>query len=208
MMSEVSFGLILAAALLASASPGPATLALSGTAMAQGRVPALWLAFGITTGSLVWSVAAAFGLSAIMFANVWMFQLMRYVGAAYLLYLAVKSARAALHPGAVQPVSLGAEVGRRMYLKGLALHITNPKAILFFGALYAVAVPADASPGVLFAVILVVGLQSTIIFHGFALLFSSEPIARLYFKARRGFEALFAIGFGAAAAKILTARLE
>ena len=207
-MSEVSLGLILVAALIASASPGPATLALSGTAMAQGRIPALWLALGITTGSFIWSIAAAFGLSAIMFANAWVFQIMRYLGAAYLLFLAIKSARSAMRAGDAKPVSLGTHTGRRMYLKGLALHVTNPKAILFFGALYAVGVPAGSSPSVLGLVILAVGLQSAIVFHGFALVFSSTPMAHLYLKARRGLDALFALGFSAAAAKILTTRLE
>ena len=45
-------------------------------------------------------------------------------------------------------------------------------------------------------------------FHGYALLFSSKSMTRLYLKARRWFEAAFAIGFGAASLKILTSRLH
>src|SRR3546814_5718993 len=52
------------------------------------------------TGSLTWSIAAAAGLSAIMLANAWAFEALRYAGAAYLLFLAFKSARAALTAGA------------------------------------------------------------------------------------------------------------
>src|SRR3546814_5659941 len=63
--------LILAAALLASASPGPATLAIAGTSMKSGRKYGLTVAAGILTGSLVWSTAAAFGLGAALLANAW-----------------------------------------------------------------------------------------------------------------------------------------
>ena len=51
-----------------------------------------------------------------------------------------------------------------------------------------------------------VGLQSLLMFHGYALLFSSPPLARAYARARRGFEALFALAFGAIALKVLTTR--
>src|SRR3546814_17381062 len=68
--------------------------------MASGRRYGLALAAGVMTGSLTWSIAAAAGLSAIMLANAWAFEALRYAGAAYLLFLAFKSARAALTAGA------------------------------------------------------------------------------------------------------------
>ncbi len=46
-------------------------------------------------GSLIWSISAALGLGAIMLANAWVFEIIRYFGAAYLMYLAYKSARSA-----------------------------------------------------------------------------------------------------------------
>ncbi|MFC3676675.1 LysE family translocator [Ferrovibrio xuzhouensis] len=204
--------LILAAALLASASPGPATLAIAGTAMKSGRKYGLAVAAGILTGSLVWSTAAACGLGAAMLANAWVFEVLRWFGAGYLIFLAVKSARSALKPGEPALRGLGLHNGgqtslKRMYLSGLALHLTNPKAILFFGALYAVGVPAGATPADLATVILAIGAQSTLVFHGYALLFSSAPVARGYLRLRRWFEGAFAIGFGYAGVKILTARL-
>ncbi|MDH5452898.1 MAG: LysE family transporter, partial [Paracoccaceae bacterium] len=70
-MTELNLWLILAAALIGVASPGPSTLAIAGTAMAQGKRRALALATGITLGSLTWSVVAAAGLSALMLANLW-----------------------------------------------------------------------------------------------------------------------------------------
>jgi threonine/homoserine/homoserine lactone efflux protein len=208
MLADVNLPLILLAALIATASPGPATLAIAGTSMASGRRYGLAMASGITTGSLAWSIGAAAGLSVVMLANAWVFEALRYGGAAYLLFLAFKTARSALTPGAVPAAKIKAPSLGAAYRRGLLLHLTNPKAILFFGALYAVGVPAGTSPAALALVIAAVGLQSFALFHGYALLFSSPPLAAGYAKLRRWFEAIFAVAFAAAGLKILTARLS
>lgn len=203
---DINLPLILLAALIAGGSPGPATLAIAGTAMASGRRAALALAAGITTGSLTWSVAAALGLGAIMLAHAWLFEIIRYAGAAYLLYLAWKSARSALSrkPQALRPVAGPLSA---LYAKGLLLHLTNPKAILFFGALYSMGVSPQASAWDLALVIVAVGLQSALIFHGYALLFAAPALTRAYMRLRRMFDALFALGFGLAGVRVLFARL-
>lgn len=207
MLDTVNLPVILLAALMATGSPGPATLAIAGTSMTSGRRYGLALASGITTGSLMWSVAAAAGLGALMLANGWILEAIRYAGAAYLLSLAFKSARSALSSRELDTAAVAATSLGQAYMKGLALHLTNPKAILFFGSLYAIGIPADAPPSALALVIAAVGLQSALVFHGYALLFSNRVITRFYMRLRRGFEALFALAFGAAGVKVLTARL-
>ncbi|MGR3501359.1 LysE family translocator [Pseudaestuariivita sp.] len=207
MVPDVNLPLILFAALIAASSPGPATLALAGTSMASGRAAGLALAAGITTGSLMWSVAAALGLGAIMLANAWAFEVIRYCGAAYLMFLAYKAARSALTAKALAKRTL---TGRphALYVKGLALHLTNPKAVLFFGALFSVGVPPGTEPKTLATVILAVGLQSCVVFHGYAFLFSSRVMTDAYLRLRRWLEAVFAVGFGAASVSILTSKLH
>ena len=145
-MAGIDLPLILLAALVASASPGPATLAIAGASMHSGRARGLALAAGVLTGSLMWSTAAALGMAALMLANSWAFEVMRYVGAGYLGWLAWKSARSALRTGTNTVETRAVESVKRAYAKGLALHLTNPKAILFFGSLYAVGIPPSASP--------------------------------------------------------------
>lgn len=206
MSPDLNLTLILLAALVASISPGPATLALAGTSMAKGRRAGLALASGITTGSFFWSISAAMGLGAVMLANVWLFEAIRYFGVAYLLYLAFKSARSAFSDKDLAVRAVKGNLGT-VYAKGLLLHLTNPKAILFFGALYAIGMPADATWRDLAIVIGAVGLQSLIVFHLYAVVFSSARATALYLRARRWCEGLFAIGFGLAGFKILTARL-
>lgn len=206
-MTDVNLPVILIAAFFASGSPGPATLAIAGTSMSSGRRTGLALASGITTGSFIWSVSAAFGLGAVMAANVWMFEIVRYLGAAYLMWLAIKAARSAWYGDMLTTKPMPLITPRRAYAKGLALHLTNPKAVFFFGALYAIGIPVGTSPSALITVILAVGLQSLIMFHLYAVIFSSAPMASAYTRAKRWFEGFFALAFGAIAIKVLTTKI-
>ncbi|TNE34141.1 MAG: LysE family translocator [Alphaproteobacteria bacterium] len=207
MINELHLPLILLAALIASGSPGPATLAISSLSMKSGRKYGLAMASGIWTGSLLWSVSAAFGLGALMLANVWAFEMLRYVGAAYLIYLGLKSARSAMSNEEKVIVRQQPKTLSSAYARGLALHLTNPKAIFFFGSLYSIGVPSGASLTQIAIIIAAVGVQSFFVFHGYAVLFSSRPVAAGYAKMRRWCEALFALVFVGAGLKILTARL-
>jgi threonine efflux protein len=206
-MTASALALILLAALVASVSPGPATLAIANTSMSRGRGQGLALASGITTGSLIWSVTAALGLGAVMAANVWMLEVVRYAGAIYLLWLAFKSAKGALRRGPAPVAKVVQGTRRTAYLMGLALHLTNPKAILFFGALYAIGIPEGAGFADLAIVIMAVGVQSMVMFYLLAILFSVPGMMSGYARMRRGFDGVFAVLFDAAGVKILTTRL-
>jgi threonine/homoserine/homoserine lactone efflux protein len=208
-VGHVHLTLIMIAAFIAVASPGPAVLAIAGTSMRAGRRTGLVFASGVTTGSLAWSIGAAAGLSAVMLANAWLIEAIRWFGVGYLLFLAFKSARAAITPGDdAMPQGLALTPGRRAYARGLALHLTNPKAILFFGSLYSFGVPIDASVSDLAMIVVLVGFQSAIVLHGYALLFSNPVVVRGYLKLRRWFEGAFALAFGYAGVRILTAKLQ
>ena len=209
MVGHIHLKLVMLAALIASASPGPAVLAIVGTSMRAGRRAGLMLACGVMTGSLIWSIGAAAGLSAVMLANAWLIETIRYLGAGYLLFLAYKSARGALTPGKVaEPIGFAATTPGNLYLRGLALHLTNPKAILFFGSLYSFGVPADATVGGLALIVICLALQSAVVMFCYAMLFSNPAAARGYLKLRRWFEGAFALAFGYAGFKILSVRLQ
>ena len=169
--------------------------------MERGRSFSLTIALGILAGSAAWGLAAALGVSAIMMANAWMFEVLRYFGAGYLLFLAVKSARQAINPKpAAQERSISGG-HRRVFVKGVLLHLTNPKAILSWGAVYAIALPANAAAIETLSVFAFLYSGSIIVFLGYAVLFSG------YKRARRWFDACFAAFFGAVSLKILTADL-
>lgn len=192
---------------LAGGSPGPATLGIAGTSMNAGRKLGLVFSLGILAGSAFWGIAAALGMSAIMLANGWMFEIIRYLGAAYLLYLAFKSARSAL--SAKAPLLQKGQSGSvaKVFSKGALIHLTKPKAILSWGAVYAIALPPSATISNLFSLFLFLYLGSILVFIGYAFLFSTHRIVGAYARARRWFEGIFAALFGVAALKIMTAKL-
>ena len=208
-MLSFEFLAIWIAWVLAGGSPGPATMGIAGTAMTVGRPSALMFALGVLAGSATWGIAAALGLSAVMLANAWVFELLRYAGAAYLGWLALKALRRALtFDGATQMGTPFSGDGRVLFLKGTAIHLTNPKAILSWGAIYAIIAPGSATPLDLFGYFGLLYAGSILVFIGYALLFSSEAVVRGYARAQRWFDLAFAGFFGLASFKILTARLQ
>jgi threonine efflux protein len=207
-MITPEFIAIWAAWMLAGGSPGPATMGIAGTAMTVGRPSALAFAVGILAGSASWGIAAAAGLSAIMLANVWLFEIIRYAGAAYLGWLAFKALKRAVNPvGSMMGTPFSGSF-RSLFLKGAAIHLTNPKAILSWASIYAIVAAPDATPATLFAYFGLLYAGSTLIFVGYAFLFSSARMVRAYSAAQRWFDCAFGCFFGLASFKILTARLQ
>lgn len=207
-MSEINYLLILAAVFVASISPGPGTIAIAATSANHGRKHGSVLAFGIATGGTFWSCAAAFGLNSIMYANVWLFELLRYIGAGYLLYLAYKSVRSACTKQDIQMEATVKPGLRSTYYKGLAVQLSNPKVILFFASIYAVLLPADMRQTELVILIVAISILANFVFQSYALMFSNPTVRSAYFRLRRYFESVFAAFFGYAGVKILKAELE
>lgn len=204
-MSGFEFLALLLAWGLAGGSLGPATLTIAGTAMGQGRRAGVLTGVGVWAGSAVWGLAAMAGMGALMFANAWIAEVLRYAGAGYLLFLAVKSLRSALTPDKGLALRKSGENGH--FRRGFLVHLTNPKAILAWGAVYAVVVPPGAPLITLLVTFMALTTVSAVIFLGYGMLFSGRGVVRVYNAARRWFELAFAALFGAAAIKILTARL-
>lgn len=208
-MISAEFGAIWLAWMLAGGSPGPATMGIAGTAMSVGRRQAIAFALGILAGSASWGIAAALGLSAIMLANAWVFEVIRYFGATYLGWLAFEALKRAVAPSVTGPMGTPFQGSfRALFAKGAAIHLTNPKAILSWGSIYAIIAPADATTGMLLGYFALLYGGSIIIFLGYAVLFSSERVVRKYARAQRWFDFVFAGFFGFASLKILTARLQ
>lgn len=192
---------------IGAASPGPSNMAIMAAAMSQGRGHALALAAGVLCGSMAWGLAAAFGLSALMRAYSWSLWVVKLMGGAYMLWLAWKAARAACcahEPSALRLAQ--AQRYRQSFMHGLGLHLTNPKAIVMWLSIVALALP----PGVQGKQALqVVGICAPIglaVFFSYALAFST-PLARaLYARIRRGFNAVLAAVFAYAGLRLLLSR--
>ncbi len=205
-VSQLSSTLFLAyAAYLAGvASPGPSNLAIMSTAMSRGRAHALALAAGVMSGSLVWGFSAAFGLSALMQAYSWTLVAVKIAGGLYMLWLAWKAARSALSPTPLAEAT-GAAGGRlrQSYLKGLAMHLTNPKAIFVWLSIVALGLPPDAARGDALMVVGGCAVIALAVFFGYALAFSTGAARSAYRKVHRWFNAALALLFGLAGLRML-----
>lgn len=189
-------------------SPGPAVLAVIGTALNRGRVPSMYLASGVVCGSAFWGVAAAVGMAAVLATYAYALMVIKFAGGLYLLWLASKSLRSAMRGHGTDQASLAAKTGTpwRMWSAGLFLHLTNPKAIMAWLATIALGVTASSPAWVSFAIIVGGIVISTIGNLTYAVLFSTKPAASLYLRARRPIEFIFAGFFSLAGAKLLMSR--
>ena len=189
------------------ASPGPATLMILGTAMSRGRSSAVTLSLGVVTGSLFWGCIAAFGFVAAIKASASLFTVMKLAGGLYLFYLAFRSWRSALTTGGSLRVQSTTAVSlHRSYVRGLLLHLTNPKAPLVWLATLSVGLGDSAPLPFLILAIVTCELVAIIVFVGYAFLFSTPTASKFYISFRRPFDAVLGLLFGAAAVKILTSR--
>ena len=126
--------LIFAAAYLAVLIlPGPGVTALVARVLSRGTAGAPAFIAGFVLGSLTWFTIAATGLAVLASTLAGVFVVIRYAGAAYLLYLAVKLWRAPVRPMGDGTVTR--ERGGRLLLTGMAINLGNPKVIVFFLAL-------------------------------------------------------------------------
>ncbi|KXF81924.1 LysE family translocator [Enterovibrio coralii] len=197
-MEEVNYPIILFTAFVSLMSPGPATLSIVATSMSQGRLHGIVQASGVGTGGIVWSSLAAFGFGAIMVANTWLFEVLKILGACYLLFLAYKSAKSALSKNSIQFEQTPHADLVTTYRKGVLIQLTNPKVILFFGSLYAIAIPAGTSSFEIAKVILAISLQSLLCFYALVYLFSTTKVRQFYIGFQRKLEAFlsFVFAFG------------
>ena len=93
------------------------------------------------------------------------------------------------------------------FMAGIALHITNPKPVLFFGTLFSIGVLAGTNVGDLELVVIIIGLNNAAVFFTYAFQFSNEAMARAYARVRHWFKGVFAALFGLVGTQILTMRL-
>lgn len=106
-----------------------------GRSISQGRKAGVLSVLGIGSGSLCHTAAVAFGLSAVFAASQVAFSVVKYAGAAYLIYLGVQTLRDTAKGGDVQAPQNADISARRIYGQGLLTQVLNPKVSIFFIAL-------------------------------------------------------------------------
>jgi threonine/homoserine/homoserine lactone efflux protein len=130
MIEASQLHLFMGAALVLLLVPGPAVLYITARSSSQGRMAGLVSVLAIETANFLQAAAAALGLSAILLSSALTFDVVKYLGAAYLIYLGIRKLLAS------DEESEGGEIRReslsRIYWQGFAVNILNPKTALFF----------------------------------------------------------------------------
>jgi threonine/homoserine/homoserine lactone efflux protein len=125
-----SLPIFLAAALVLALTPGPAVLYVVTRSVDQGRRVGLVSVLGIEFGNLFHVFAAALGVSAILMTSALAFEIVKYLGAAYLVYIGVRKLMTPVHRENVRVVQ--EKNLRRVFTQGMIVAILNPKTALFF----------------------------------------------------------------------------
>ncbi|WP_307743173.1 LysE family transporter [uncultured Pantoea sp.] len=140
MLDIVHFLLFLASVVLLCITPGPDLAYVVGQSVARGRQAGVLSASGVALGSCTHAVASALGLTALIAASPLLFTVIKYTGAAYLIYLGTKMivatfrVRHVVRPEGVEAVAQTET--RQLLLRGFITSITNPKVLLFFIAFF------------------------------------------------------------------------
>ena len=124
--------LFMGAALALLLIPGPAVLYITARSASQGRMAGLVSVLAIETANFIQAAAAALGLSAILLSSALAFNVVKYLGAAYLIYLGIRKLLAP--DNASESETVKKESLSRVYWQGFVVNILNPKTALFFFA--------------------------------------------------------------------------
>lgn len=206
-MSDINLWIILGAAFLGGLIPGPGMLAIAGTAMARGRRYGLAVAYGMTVGGFIWAAFAGLGMGAILVSNQWLFDSLKYLGAAYLGWLGWRSARAMMRPDHIMATTdVGADSLWISAVRGALIHLTNPKALVFWGSIFAIGLKPGAPPVAMLWVIAISMIVNVFLMTTYAFVFSKPGMMTGYVRFRRWIEGAFAMFFGGAAIYLVTSR--
>ena len=133
LLASVNLSLFIPAALVLILTPGPVVLYIIARSVNQGHKAGLISVVGLEIGNFCHVIAAALGLTAILLSSALLFDAVKYLGAAYLIYLGVQKLRSKdeVVDQTVQRDSL-----RRIFLEGILVAVLNPKTAIFFFAFF------------------------------------------------------------------------
>lgn len=125
-----SLMIFMTAALALLVTPGPAVLYIVARSLEQGKFAGFVSALGIALGGLAHVLFAALGLSALLMQSAIAFSAVKYLGAAYLIYLGLRTLLSKPEGGAVAEVEKASLL--RIFFQGFVVNLFNPKTALFF----------------------------------------------------------------------------
>lgn len=161
--------------------PGANVLVVSSLAANGSRTAACFAALGITVVAVIWSVFAVLGVNAIFAAHPFLRLSLQLAGGVYLIYMAVRLWRSGGNTDQSADFQMSNFAAFRL---GFLTNITNPKSALFFGSIFATALPTDPSTTLLVTAVALI-VANAFCWHMFlAFAFSHRPVQDFYVRQR------------------------
>lgn len=192
----VSVGAIIMVSILAWITPGPNMLAVISASLSSGRRYGLVTGIGLSCGATVWAILAVFGVVVLFELFPTMVQILKLLGATYLIWLGVK----ALRTSAKGMEALASNVNSEKSLSGafktgLLVSLTNPKAAFFFGSILTAFIPTQAPNWFLGAIVLLCFVLAICLHSITATIFSTATAMRMFSRFTRRINAAFGLLF-------------
>ncbi|MGH6861390.1 MAG: LysE family translocator, partial [Phyllobacterium sp.] len=144
---------ILAAIFIGAMSPGPSFVLVSRVAIASSRLHGLAAALGMGLGGTVFAGLAVLGLTALLLRFEWLYVILKLLGGAYLVFIALRIWRGASEPFSLAagggPAAAGLSVSRA-FLLGLVTQLSNPKTSIVYAGIFAAFMPPAPPAWLLF----------------------------------------------------------
>lgn len=157
------------ASVVIAVSPGPGAVVCMSTGLRHGYRATLKMIAGLEAALLVQLAIVFAGLGALLAASTTAFSVMKFAGAGYLVWLGVQKWRAPVNGGAEQAADT--TPSRGLFLQGLLVNLTNPKAIVFMAALVPQFIDPHAAQWAQFAIMSVTMVAvDTVVMSGYSLL--------------------------------------
>lgn len=176
------YALFLLVATATVLSPGPGVVMTLTNALRYGMRGTLGGILGIAVGALAVAAISATSVGVLLAASALAFTVLKFLGAAYLIYLGLRLWRAPAFQFAEQSAH-EASFGRR-FLEGLSLQLTNPKAIFFFLSVFPQFIDPDAHYALQFAVLVLTYSTLVVLIHCLYALFAHK--AKAWLTSERG----------------------
>jgi threonine/homoserine/homoserine lactone efflux protein len=126
------WGLFVLASLLLLLTPGPAVLFIVARSVQQGRIAGLVSVIGIHLGTIVHITAAALGISALLVSSAFAFAVVKYLGAAYLIWMGLRTLLSKDINVSAEALKVEAKSLHRAFRDGFVVNLFNPKTAIFF----------------------------------------------------------------------------
>ncbi len=201
----LSLASILGALLIGAISPGPSFVLVARTSIAVSRADGLYMAIGMGIGGVIFAVLVLAGLHAVLASVPWLYMTLKLFGGLYLMYLAVQIWRGAKESVVISSVEENLpKTAMKSFLLALFTQISNPKAVVIYGSIFAALLPRDMPLFAVLALPFLVFLVEAGWYTIVAITLSSKSSTILYLSLKSTIDRAASMVMGALGLKLLS----